>query len=161
MILAFVESIKYVGHMIPIAFLRVFMGYYYLNAALASYKNGFLQRAYLAEDIRSYLPKSSAPEWFKSFLENIAIPNWQIFALSFLIVQLLIGVSYILGYLVRPFAAIAILVSVSMLWALGPHPSAIQINFIIVIHLMLGWLGAGRCLGMDYFFYKRHRGIWW
>jgi thiosulfate dehydrogenase [quinone] large subunit len=30
-----------------------------------------------------------------------------------------------------------------------------------VLFLVLAWLGAGRCLGLDYFFYKRDRGIWW
>jgi thiosulfate dehydrogenase (quinone) large subunit len=31
----------------------------------------------------------------------------------------------------------------------------------LVLFLILAWLGAGRCLGLDYFFYKRDRGMWW
>lgn len=30
MLVAFLESIKYTGHLLPVVFLRVFLGYYYL-----------------------------------------------------------------------------------------------------------------------------------
>ncbi|MCM2281527.1 MAG: DoxX family membrane protein [Bdellovibrionaceae bacterium] len=161
MIVAFVESIKYVGHLLPVAFLRVFIGYYYFNQALLNMYGKFLTQPNLAEDIRSFLPNSSAPEWYKLFLEQVVVPNWQIFAYAVVAVQMVIGGSYIIGYLVRPASLLAIFLAVNMSSALGGPPSDVQSTFLIVLHFTLGWLGAGRCLGLDYFFYKRRRGIWW
>lgn len=161
MLVAFVESIKYVGHLLPVAFLRVFLGYYYFNEALIQLHGDFLSHAYLAEDIRGFLPRSTAPDWYKSFLETIVIPNWQVFAAVIVIAHLLIGVSYILGYLVRPMSAVAIILGLNLMLALGAHQYELQTTFVLVIHFTLGWLGAGRCLGIDYYFYKRRRGIWW
>jgi thiosulfate dehydrogenase [quinone] large subunit len=161
MLVAFVESIKYVGHLLPVAFLRVFLGYYYFNQALINFHSDFLSHAYLAEDIRNFLPRNPAPDWYKVFLESVVIPNWQVFAMAITISQLLIGISYILGYLVRPFSLLGVLLGVGLMFALGPHQSDLQTTFTLVLHVTLGWLGAGRCLGVDYFFYKRRRGIWW
>lgn len=161
MLVAFVESIKYVGHLLPVAFLRVFLGYYYLNQALLLLNSEFLARAYLAEDIRNYLPRSLAADWYKAGLENLVIPNWQIFAVTIVVLKFAIGISYIVGYLVRPFAMIAILLGINMILALGPNHNELQSTFVLIVHFTLGWLGAGRCLGVDYYFYKRRRGIWW
>ena len=161
MLVAFVESIKYVGHLLPVAFLRVFLGYYYFNQALIQLQGDFLTQAYLAEDVRNFLPHSTAPDWYKNFLETIVIPNWHIFAVALTVVQLVIGISFILGYLVRPMSAVAILLGINMMLALGGHQTELQSTFVLVMLFTLGWLGAGRCLGLDYYFYKRRRGIWW
>lgn len=162
MLVAFVESIKYVGHLLPIAFLRVFLGYYYFNQALLRLHSDFLSHAYLAEDIRGYLPRSPAPDWFKMFLEGVVIPNWKIFATSLVVSWFAIGISYILGYLVRPMSVLAIIIGLGLMLALGATgQSELQMTFLLVLHFTLGWLGAGRCLGLDYYFYKRRRGLWW
>lgn len=161
MLVAFVESIKYVGHLLPIAFLRVFLGYYYFNQALLNINGDYLTHAYLAEDIRSFLPRSNAPEWYKTFLETVTVPNWQFFAIAITVVQLAVGLSYILGYMVRPFSFLAIGLGVGLLLAVGPDQSELLTTFMLVLHFTLGWLGAGRCLGLDYYFYKRRRGVWW
>jgi thiosulfate dehydrogenase [quinone] large subunit len=171
MIVAFVESFKYVGHLIPVACLRIFLGGYYLKHGIASFQSDFLVKAYLAEDIRNHLPQNTAPEWFRWFLENAVIPNWQVFAVGLAVAQIFIGVSYIVGYLVRPAALVGILFSLGLMGAIGVggvHGSGNIIGislqattFMLVIHLVLGWVGAGRCLGLDYYFYKRHRGLWW
>jgi thiosulfate dehydrogenase [quinone] large subunit len=161
MLVAFVESIKYVGHLLPIAFLRVFLGYFYFNQALINLHSDYLTHAYLAEDIRSFLPRSAAPDWYKTFLETIVIPNWSFFAISLTALQLAIGISYIIGYMVRPFSFVAIALGFAMMLAIGPHQNELQTTFMLVLHFTLGWLGAGRCLGLDYYFYKRRRGVWW
>lgn len=161
MVVAFVESIKYVGHLLPIAFLRVFIGYFYVNQALLNAGGGFLTQPYLAEDIRTFLPRSSGPGWYLSFLEQIVIPNWQIFAYAIVVAQMMIGISYVIGYLVRPMSILGILVCFNVMIALGGQQSELQSTFMLILHFTLGWLGAGRCLGFDYYFYKRRRGLWW
>ncbi len=161
MIVAFFESYKYVGHLYPLFFLRIFMGYYYFNHAMQSLKGEFLSHAILAEQIRAYLPTSIAPEWYKYFLETVMIPNWQFFASFILISQFIIGLSFLIGYFVRPASLLAMFLAFNLLWALGPSGGEIQDNLIIMVVFTLGWLGAGRCLGVDYYFYRKRRGIWW
>ncbi|HVK61429.1 MAG TPA: TQO small subunit DoxD [Bdellovibrionales bacterium] len=161
MLVAFVESIKYVGHLLPVAFLRVFLGYYYFNQALIRLHSDYLTHAYLAEDIRAFLPRSPAPDWYKTLLETVVIPNWQIFATVLTGFSFALGISYILGYLVRPMSTLAIFIGLNTMLALGAQHSDLQTTFTLVLHFTLGWLGAGRCLGLDYYFYKRRRGIWW
>ena len=161
MLVALVESIKYVGHLLPIAFLRIFIGFMYFDQGLARARGDFLTHAYLAEDIRAHLPTSLAPEWYKSFLENVVIPNWQVFAVSITAASIAIGVSYMIGYMVRPLSLIAIALGFGLTLALGPQPNEAQSTLLLFLHFVLGWLGAGRCFGVDYYFYKRRRGIWW
>lgn len=161
MVVAFVESIKYVGHLLPVAFLRVFIGYFYLNQALMNAYGKFLTQPNLAEDIRNFLPSSTAPDWYKTALETIVVPNWQIFAYAIVVMQMVVGLSYIVGYLVRPISLLGIFLALNMTMALGGQPTELQGTFLLVLHFTLGWMGAGRCLGFDYFFYKRRRGIWW
>ncbi len=161
MLVAFFESIKYVGHQFPIAFLRIFVGYYFLNDALQSLKNQFLSHAFLAEQIRDYLPKSISPEWYKFFLDSLVVPNWQFFAGFILISKFIIGISFIIGYLVRPASLLAIFLCLNLAWSIGPNLSELHDNLLLIVIFTLGWLGAGRCLGVDYYFYRKRRGIWW
>lgn len=160
MIVAFFESIKYVGHLLPVSFLRVFLGYYYLQGALQKYKGDFLIRPRIAEQISEWLPLSQAPNWYKLLITNHMIPYWKTLAFILIGVELAIAISYIVGYVVRPIAFLGAVLCLNMLFISGPQ---LQDFFktLLAIHIMMAWVGAGRCLGVDYFFYKRRRGIWW
>src|SRR4051812_37417906 len=74
MFVAFFESVKYVGHLLPVSFLRVFMGYYYLQQALLKYNGDFLQRPRIADQIGEWMPVSQAPAWYKIFVNTYFIP---------------------------------------------------------------------------------------
>lgn len=160
MLLAFLESVKYVGHLLPISFLRIFVGYYYLNSSLRLLNQDFLVRPRLAEQISEWLPASQAPIWYKLFLSQTLVPYWQPVAFTFIGIQLVIAFSYILGYLVRPIALMASLLSLNLIFISPPHAEDLLKTFIAV-HIIMAWVGAGRCLGVDYYFFKRRRGIWW
>jgi thiosulfate dehydrogenase [quinone] large subunit len=160
MFVAFFESVKYVGHLLPISFLRVFLGYYYLNQALIQFKGDFLLRPRLAAQVSEALPSLQVPVWYRMFLENIVIPQWQIFAFLILGIQFAIAVSYLFGYVVRPVALMGMALCFYLLIISGPQYEDLYKTFI-AIHFMMAWVGAGRCLGFDYYFFKRRRGIWW
>lgn len=167
MFVAFLESFKYVGHLVPLACLRVFLGGLFLKQGLLAFSGEFTQRAFFAEDIRSHLPSSSAPDWFCWALEVLVVPNWQVVALAISIALIAIGVSYTIGYLVRPAALVGAILSLFLIGSLGSGgqtstlSAVLPTSLMFVLHLCLGWSGAGRCLGFDYFFYKRRRGLWW
>ena len=38
MLQAYFESLKYVGHLLPVSFLRIFLGYFYIEQALHDWK---------------------------------------------------------------------------------------------------------------------------
>lgn len=160
MIYSFFESVKYAGHLLPIAFLRIFLGWFYFQSAVVQYQGEFLKNPRLAAQVEESLPHSHAPIWFREFLETVVIPHWQIFAYLLTISGFVIGLSYLIGYAVRPFAILATILAWTFFWATG-IANADFYRILIAVNFSLGWLGAGRCLGIDYYFFKRHRGIWW
>lgn len=160
MFVAFLESIKYTGHLLPVVFLRVFLGYYYLLQAMAKFNGDFLTRPRVAEAISEFLPASTAPNWYKFLVTTWFIPHWQSLAFIITGLEFAIAISYLAGYVVRPVALIAALYCLQVHYMSSPGVDQLQITFV-GIHLTLAWIGAGRCVGVDYYFYKRRRGIWW
>mgnify|MGYP001481609656 CR=1 FL=1 len=160
MLAAFFESVKYVGHLVPLSFLRVFLGYTYLQMALIKFNSDYLTRPRLAGEIAEVLPTLQAPFWYKNLIETLFIPHWQTFAFIIMGLEFAIAISYLLGYVVRPVAILAALLALNQLVLLGPQYDELS-RLLIAIHLLLAWIGAGRCLGFDYYFFKRRRGIWW
>lgn len=160
MIFAFFESIKYVGHLFPVAILRIYLGQWFLRQALEKYNGDYLLQPKLAAAINDFLPNSTAPEWYRHLLDAVVVPNWQIFAYSIMYFEFLIGVGLILGFLSRPLALLATLVAWNYLYNSAPEMWPLY-KLIMVVGLTLAWLGAGRCLGLDYFFFKRQRGLLW
>jgi thiosulfate dehydrogenase [quinone] large subunit len=160
MLVAFFESVKYVGHLLPISFLRVFLGYYYLQQALLKFKGDFLTRPRIADQIAEWLPASHAPNWYKLFMSSQIIPHWQTVAFIIVGLEFVIAISYIAGYVVRPVALLGVFLCFNMLFFSGPMSEDLYKTFL-AIHFIMAWVGAGRCLGFDYYFFKRRRGIWW
>lgn len=160
MLVAFFESIKYSGHLVPVSFLRIFVGYYYLQVFFTKFSGDFLIRPRIAEMISQNLIASQAPEWLKWILNTYMVIHWQGFAFSLLAIELAIAISYIIGYVVRPVALLAAFMTILMLY-LSPSASQDFLKILLATHFAFAWLGAGRCLGLDYYFFKRVRGMWW
>lgn len=160
MFVAFFESVKYVGHLLPISFLRVFLGYYYLDQALLKYRGDFLVRPKMASQIADILPSLQIPNWYRHLVEFTLIPHWEALAFAVTAIEFAIAISYLTGYVVRPVALLGAFLSLNFLALSGAQSEDLYKTFF-AIHLMMAWVGAGRCLGFDYYFYKRRRGIWW
>lgn len=162
MLVSFLESIKYVGHLFPIVLLRAFIGWFYLKQALTKYSGEFLFKPLLSHQLAEWLKKTNAPDVYKVFIEDYVIPhpNWVVFAYGITALEFLVAASYLSGFLVRPMSLLAAFLSFNLAMLTGPELEAFHLTFF-VIHLTMAWLGAGRCFGIDYFFYKRQRGWWW
>lgn len=160
MLVAFFESIRYVGHLLPVAFVRIFLGYYYFQDSLQKFHGDFLSRPRLAEQISEWLPQSQAPHWYKLAISGYLISQWKTLAFIVLGLQLAVGISYIIGYVVRPMAIIGVFLSFNMIYCASPQYQDF-FRILLGVHLMMAWVGSGRCLGFDYYFYKRRRGFWW
>jgi thiosulfate dehydrogenase [quinone] large subunit len=107
---AYFESIKYVGHLLPISFLRIFLGYFYIDLALKDWKFYGLGSGGLADLFVEALNKSNVPAWYRIILSEQIIPHWQIFAFVLIGLQFAVGISYVIGYVVRPVSILAIFV---------------------------------------------------
>ena len=160
MIVAFFESVKYAGHLFPIAFLRIFVGYFYLQEASSKAQGEYLVQPQLAGMVNEWLNKGMLPQWYQNWLEAIVVPYWQVFAYLATVGQVLLGISFLAGFLVRPMALIAALISLNFVFMAESSQMGLHKMFFAV-NVTLAWFGAGRCLGFDYFFFKRNRGIWW
>ena len=160
MLASFVESIKYVGHLVPVAFLRIYLGARYLSLAVDKFNGDFVDRPRLAAQIADQLPALSLSPTYKQIVEWSMIQHWQSFAFIYLALEFAVGFSYLLGYVVRPVSIVAAFLSLQMVYLSSPSSSD-GMRLLVAIHLILAWVGAGRCLGLDYYFFKRHRGFWW
>ena len=160
MLQAYFESIKYVGHLLPMSFLRIFLGYYYLNLVVQDWPKFAMKVGGYSDVFVAALNKAQVPAWYRLLLSEQIIPNWQIYAFIIITLQLVVGVSYIIGYVVRPVSALAVLLCLNYM-TIYSIDQEIFFKLLIACHIMLAWVGAGRCLGIDYYFYKRRRGLWW
>ncbi|MCS6837433.1 MAG: DoxX family membrane protein [Bdellovibrionaceae bacterium] len=157
---AFLESIKFIGHMLPVSFLRIFLGYVYFQQGLARLENGWLDKPILSSRFSDALEMGQVAPFFVYLIEKIGYPYW--FYLTFLLIgiEIATGISYLLGYVVRPMSILIAIVTAFQVLAISTHDLTLA-KLLLVVHIFLAWIGAGRVLGFDYYFFKRYRGFWW
>jgi len=160
MLVAFFESAKYVGHLYPIALMRIFMGYYFLNSALVRLSGEFLKQPKLAAMIMDNLPQSELPGWYANVLQYVVVPNWRIFAYFITYCEFIIGIGFLIGLFVRPTSLLGLFLTLNLIYISG-HASIDLQQTYVALFIVMFWVGAGRCFGLDYYFYKRQRGLWW
>lgn len=157
---AYFESIKYVGHLLPISFLRIFLGYFYLDLAFKDWKQFIIGVGGYSDVFVDALNKAHIPYWFRLLLSEQIIPYWQLVAFIIIGLQFAVAISYIIGYVVRPVSFLGVLLCLFYILIFTVEQE-IFYKLLIACHVLLAWVGAGRCLGIDYYFYKRRRGMWW
>lgn len=160
MLQAYFESIKYVGHLLPISLLRVFIGYFYINQAMHDWNIHILSRSTVSDMLVEALASDKIPYWYRFLLTDYVVPYWSTFAFVLVGVQLIVGISYLIGYVVRPSSILGLFLCLNYL-AVSSHQQELFFRLMIACHILMAWVGAGRCLGIDYYFYKRYRGFWW
>ena len=143
----------------PLALVRIFIGFQFLVEVYERIQTGYLQHPYLSER----LLLSDNPDnygYYFSIFKNIIQSQWYAMTYVLLIVETIIGVSYILGFGVRLVSLLGILLSLHVYLFFDFAGSPGQI-YLFYIHLLFCALGAGRCLGLDYYFFKSRRGLLW
>ncbi len=160
MLVAFFDSIRYVGQLYPVAMMRIYIGYYFLNSGLARSQGEFLNQPRLAAVIMESLPQSDLPNWYANLLQNFVVQHWQFFAYFITYCEFIVAISFLIGFLVRPISLLGIFLMINYIYAGHDIATGVQQIFLVLFIIMF-WIGAGRCLGVDYYFYKRQRGLWW
>ena len=160
MIVAYLESIKYVGHLWPVALIRILLGYKYISMVVYRLQSGYLEHAYISERLNLSEEQVVAPSLYFDIFKNLVQSQW--LGMTYLLVtfEILIGVSFILGFGVRIATLLGMVLSIHIYMFFDFQSSPGQI-YLFYIHLLFCLLGAGRCLGIDYYFYKSRRGLLW
>lgn len=160
MVVAFLESVKYVGHMLPVALIRIFIGYHYLSVAIQRVQGGYLQHAYISESLNlseGYAASSGVYfEIFKSLIQS----QWLVLTYVLVGIEIIIGLSYLLGFAVRVSSILGLFLSLHMYAYFNFSMGSGQL-YLFYLHLLFCLIGAGRCLGVDYYFFKSRRGLLW
>ncbi|MCC6572695.1 MAG: DoxX family membrane protein [Planctomycetes bacterium] len=142
------------GPTTPIAVLlpmRLFVGYYWLQAGLAKLSAGWLGGAntQLKEMVLGWGKEGAyaPPPWFSGVMTGAITDNMAVFQWLVVCAQLGIGALVLAGAVTRITAAIAGLMAIIALIALGPAcPEALP---VAVMGVTCAIAAAGRYLGVD------------
>lgn len=159
MIAAFLESIKYVGHMWPLALVRIFIGFHFIFETYNRVQAGFLQHPYLSQRLLLSDNPDSYGIYFSLF-KNLIQSQWLVMTYGLLVLEFVIGFSYALGFGVRIASLLGMVLSIHS-YLFFDFPGSPGQLYVFYIHLLFCALGAGRCLGLDYYFFKSRRGLLW
>lgn len=141
--------------MIYLAFLRIYIGYYFLAAGINKLSGGFLSKPILAGILKGWAEKN--PHWwYKDFLIETAIPNADLFSYLVVTGEIAVGGLLIAGLMTRAAALAGIFMNLNFYFASGwTAPASSGINrLFIVCQAVLLLTGAGRALGVDAFLKK-------
>ncbi len=158
MFLAYLESIKYVGHMWPLALIRIVIGYQYIASVAFRLQTGYLEHAYITERLK--ISDSLVTGVYYDLFKTLIQSQWLVMTYVLLTFEVVIGVSLVLGFGVRLASILGMFLSLHLYWFFDFSGSPGQI-YLFYIHILFCLLGAGRCLGLDYYFYKSRRGLLW
>ncbi len=141
---------------------RIFVGYHFIDVALPKLTRGFTN----GEDLPAQLLKSVAKDpfgWHRDFIQGFVIPHSGFFSYLVPYGELAIGISLILGCLVRLSSTFGAFHNLNILLAIaipgGGANVAINGTFI-ALHLVFVFASAGRVLGLDAVFRKTYPQSW-
>ena len=161
MILAFLESTKYVNYLLPMALLRIYLGCIFFFDALDKIQGDYLKATHLPIEIAEQISNQGPLSWYRElFFGATQYSAWPICSHLIVYCGFLIGLSFWLGFLVRPMSILGLLLCLHNIAISSPIAAELHQAYFIIFLITL-WSGAGRSLGMDYFFYKRQRGWLW
>ena len=160
MILAYLESIKYVGHLWPVALMRIVFGYQYLMMMVEKVNKGYLEHAYISERLVLDSEQVFIPAFYFELVKSLVQTQWFLVTYILIAMELVIGISYIIGFGVRLAAIVGMILSMHI-YLFFDFPTSPAHIYLFYTHFFFCLLGAGRCLGVDYYFYKSRRGLLW
>lgn len=157
MIKELTESIRYIGHYFAFCFLRIALGLYVFRLGLEKWSGEYPR---LAGNITQWAIKNQPPLFIETLFIDYIRVYWSTVSQFQMGFEILTGFLLIIGFCVRPVS----LLLVAYFWFFSyiePKTSWQFINLFLISLFAISWAGAGRCLGIDYYFYKRRRGFLW
>ena len=110
MLASFLESIKYVGHMYPVAFVRIVLGYQSLAMVVSRVNTGYLENAYISDRLNLSSGGEASGLYFDLF-KSLIQGQWLMMTYVLIIFEVIIGCSYVVGFGVRVASLLGMLLS--------------------------------------------------
>jgi thiosulfate dehydrogenase [quinone] large subunit len=156
-----VESFRYTNHIWPVFLLRLYVAYYFISDSLYRQSVGYLEKPLLSAQIdQNLLRLDQAPFFIKSFYLNLIQENWLFWSKLLISFEWVVGLCLLFGLLVRPVGILSI-IHIYLISFIASQNEISGLHQITVMLALLIMFGAGRVGGLDYFFYKRQRGLIW
>jgi thiosulfate dehydrogenase [quinone] large subunit len=138
----------YLGYL---AILRIAVGYHFLTAAIPKVTGPFIKGHLLAEELAKTVVKDPF-SWHRAFILGVVVPNSHFFSNLVAFGELAIGISLILGCLVRVSASFGAFHNLNILLSIaiangGPQLGINRIFIFLQIVFVLS--SAGLSLGLD------------
>lgn len=155
-----IESLRYINHLWPVLIPRLYMSYFFFSRYYDKFNADFLHQPKLSAAIDEFLYLSEPPAWIQSLFVDYAQENWSLAAGLIMNIEWVLGLLFLIGFLNRPGALFGMFFLYTMSFIASPVEQ-LQFLPIIIILMALTVFGSGRVGGVDYFFYKRQRGLVW
>lgn len=155
-----IESLRYINHLWPIVILRIYASLFFFNHYNQKAAGGYLTQPKISALIDEYLYANHPPAWVETFFVNVVQANWSFYAKAVVNTEWMLGILFFIGFLNRPAALFSIVFIYIMSFVSGPVEQG-QLYPMLAILVTLAVFGSGRVGGVDYFFYKRQRGLIW
>ena len=138
----------YLGYL---AILRIAVGYHFITAAWPKVTSKFLTGQTLAEELTKTAMKDPFA-WHKSFILGFVVPHAHSFSHLVAFGELAIGISLLLGCLVRISASFGAFHNLNILLAIAIANGGPQLGInriFIILQLVFVFSSAGLALGVD------------
>jgi uncharacterized membrane protein YphA (DoxX/SURF4 family) len=151
------ENFKQSTYLGYIAMLRILLGLHFLGTGFEKLFHNFLTGRTLTNDMLRGAPNDPLA-FHRSFILGVVVPHVHFFTYLVTFGEIAIGISLLLGFLVRVSSLFGAFHNLNILLAIGwGGPSSVMgINrTFVLLHLVFVLSSAGRALGVDGFLHKR------
>ncbi len=134
-----------------LAILRIAVGYHFLMAAIPKLTGKFIDGQILPKELAKTVVKDPLG-WHRDFIVGFVIPHAHAFSYLIAFGELAIGISLLLGCLVRISALFGAFHNLNILLAIAVANGGAQLGInriFIVLELVFVFASAGRALGLD------------
>jgi thiosulfate dehydrogenase (quinone) large subunit len=149
--MSFAHNFKQGTYLGYLAILRIAVGYHFLTAAVPKLTSKFLTGKGLAEELVKTVVKDPFA-WHRSFILDFVVPHAHAFSHLIAFGELAIGISLILGCLVRISASFGAFHNLNILLAIAIANGGPQLGInrlFIILQVVFVFASAGRSLGLD------------
>jgi thiosulfate dehydrogenase [quinone] large subunit len=154
---SFAENFKLRTYLGYIALVRILLGYHFLGTGFVKFFGNFLSGRPLLTDLTRGGPKDPL-SWHHAFIMGFVVPHVHFFSYLVTFGEIAIGISLLLGCLVRVSSSFGAFHNMNIWLAIGwgGPGSVIGLNrTFVLLHLIFVFSSAGRALGIDGFLHRK------
>jgi thiosulfate dehydrogenase [quinone] large subunit len=151
------ENFKLRTYLGYIALVRILLGYHFLGTGFDKFFGNFLNGRSLLNDLTRGGPKDPLA-WHHAFIMGFVVPHVHFFSYLVTFGEIAIGISLLVGCLVRVSSSFGAFHNMNIWLAIGwgGPGSVIGLNrTFVLLHLIFVFSSAGRALGIDGFLHRK------